>query len=341
MTPRTVLIYAGQELMGDGFIKLPFARALRAAHPGAHITWLAGKGRTVFAHELAPLVDGVLDAVIENAGVGSEAGELFGTRPLAGRPFDLVIDTQSRVLTTLIVRRIDHARFVSPTANFWFSDARPPRGYHKPPHLHHRLFDIAALAVGHAVKDPGPLPLPEAFRAEAARLLPDGATYVGFAPGAGNREKCWPLDGYMALAQQQAARGRTPVFILGPNEREWHATLTAAVPGARFPNQEPGASVSALLTLALAGRLAAAVTGDGGAGHILAEGGAPMVSLWGPTDVQKFHPRARRLKIVRAQSYGGDTMDRIPVEAVAAALDALLADPTLDDKPAFVSRVFG
>jgi ADP-heptose:LPS heptosyltransferase len=346
MTPRTILIYAGQELMGDGFIKLPFARALRAAHPGAHMTWLAGKGRTVFAHELAPLVHGVLDAVIEDADIGSKTGELIGARPLAGQGFDLVIDTQSRVLTTLIVRRLEHARFISPTANFWFSNARPPRGYEKPPHLHHRLFDIAALAIGHAVKDPGPQPLPAAFRAEAARLLPGepppgGPTYVGFAPGAGNRQKCWPLDGYVALAQRQAARNRVPVFILGPDEGEWHATLAAAVPGARFPNQDSGTTISPILTLALAGRLAAAVTGDGGAGHILAEGGAPMVSLWGPTDVAKFHPMARRLKIVRAQSYGGDTMDRIPVDGVDAALDALLADQTLDDKPVVVSRVFG
>src|SRR5437868_10765920 len=118
MTARSVLIYAGQELIGDGFIKLPFARALRAAYPGARLTWLAGKGRTVYAHELAPLVAGVLDEVIEDAGIGSRAAELIGARPLAGRRFDLVIDTQSRVLTTLIVRRLRHARFVSPTAAF-------------------------------------------------------------------------------------------------------------------------------------------------------------------------------------------------------------------------------
>jgi hypothetical protein len=34
-------------------------------------------------------------------------------------------------------------------------------------------------------------------------------------------------------------------------------------------------------------------------------------------------------------------MALIPVEAVASALDALLDDPTLDDKPVVVSRVFG
>ncbi len=206
MTPRTILIYAGQELMGDGFIKLPFARALRAAHPGAHMTWLAGKGRTVFAHELAPLVDGVLDAVIEDAGIGSKAGELIGARPLAGQGFDLVIDTQSRVLTTLIVRRLVHARFVSPAAKFWFSDARPPRGYEKPPHLHHRLFDIAALAVGHAVKDPGPQPLPASFRAEAARLLPGGPIPGGPTYAAKNAGRSTATSRWRSSRPRAAAR---------------------------------------------------------------------------------------------------------------------------------------
>ena len=43
----TVLVYVGLDLIGDGLIKLPFVRALRRAYPDAHLTWLAGKRRTV------------------------------------------------------------------------------------------------------------------------------------------------------------------------------------------------------------------------------------------------------------------------------------------------------
>ena len=50
--PETILVYVGLDLMGDGLMKLPFVRALRNAFPDARITWLAGKGRTVYAHEL-------------------------------------------------------------------------------------------------------------------------------------------------------------------------------------------------------------------------------------------------------------------------------------------------
>jgi ADP-heptose:LPS heptosyltransferase len=340
MNPRTILVYAGAELMGDGFIKLPFIRALRAAFPEASITWLAGKGRTVYAHELQPLVDGLLDDVIEAAGIGVSWRELFGKRPLAGQRFDLVIDTQSRVLTSLILHRLRHGRFVSPAARFLLSDRRPPRGYRKPQHLHHRLFDLIALASGRPAPTPAPAKLPADMEDAAARLLPAGPRYVGFAPGAGHRFKCWPRERYVELARRQVAHGRVPVLILGPAETGWHAELAAALPTARFPNQDAaagGIATGPLLTLALAQRLAAAVANDGGGGHILAESGVPLVSLWGPTKVGKAYPMARRLKLVTAQLFGGDAMELIPVDAVEAALETLLADPNADDKPVVVS----
>ncbi len=112
LIPSSICVYVGLDLVGDGLMKLPFLRALRAAWPDARVTWLAGKGRTVFAHDLAPLAQGLIDEVVEDAGIGSHWLELL-RRPLAGRRFDLVIDTQRRVLTSLIVKRIAHGVFVS------------------------------------------------------------------------------------------------------------------------------------------------------------------------------------------------------------------------------------
>lgn len=43
--PASVLVYVGIDAVGDGLIKLPFVRSLRAAFPAARITWLAGKGQ--------------------------------------------------------------------------------------------------------------------------------------------------------------------------------------------------------------------------------------------------------------------------------------------------------
>ena len=319
-----LLVYSGLELIGDGVMKLPFLRAVRQRWPEARITWLAGKGRTVYAHALAPLASSLIDEVIEDAGIGSRAGELL-RRPLPGRSFDLVIDTQRRVLTTLILRRLRSRRFVSGAAGFLLSDTRPGRGYLRPPRLVDQLLDLVAVAGGERVEprfdlDPGP-PWSEA----AALALPPGPAYVGIAPGAGGAQKRWPLERFIALALAQQRRGRQPVLLLGPDERDWAAEIAAALPDALLPLQDKriAAEIAAspLYTMALGRRLAVAIANDSGAGHLLAASGTAMVSLFGPTAAAKFAPAARRLALVEAQRFGGSEMAAIPLEAVLAAVE--------------------
>lgn len=330
----SILVYVGLDLVGDGLIKLPFVRALRAAFPAAEIVWLAGKGRSVYAHELAPLVRGLLDLVVEEAGWGAASRDLLrpplqGTA-LAGRRFDLVIDTQRRVRTCLAVRRIPHRSFVSPTAGYLLSDLHPPSRFAKPPSLLRQLFELVELASG-APARPGPLPpLDRELRELAAALLPEGPRYVGLAPGAGARHKCWPLARFLALAAGQADRGRQPVILLGPEEEAWVEQARSALPGALLPLQDPRARAfgpSPLLTIALGRRLSAAVANDSGAGHMLAAADVALVSLFGPSTAEKFAPHVPRARIVRAQGFGpGDAMAQIPVGPVAEALDQLLEE---------------
>jgi len=58
-----------------------------------------------------------------------------------------------------------------------------------------------------------------------------------------------------------------------------------------------------------------------GTGHLLAAGGAPMVSLYGPTRPEKYAPFARALICLKAQDYGAERIDAIPLDAVAAAVE--------------------
>jgi ADP-heptose:LPS heptosyltransferase len=322
-----LLVYSGLELIGDGVMKLAFVRALQRAWPAAHVTWLAGKGRTVYAHELAPLVAGAIDEIIENAGIGSRAAELLH-RPLPQRRFDLVIDTQRRVLTTLIVRRLRTGVFVSGAARFLLSDRRPPRGYVRPERLLDQLFDLIAIAGGAAVTPSFDLALGSPWREAALAALPPGPIYVGIAPGAGGAHKQWPRERFIALAEAQCRAGRAVAIVLGPGEREWHAALQAQLPTALFPLQDLRAaeeiSASPLYTIALGQRLAAAVANDSGAGHLLAASGCPLVSLFGPTSAAKFAPAARRSEIVAAQRFGGEAMATIPLDAVIDAVERVL-----------------
>jgi ADP-heptose:LPS heptosyltransferase len=323
-----LLVYSGLELIGDGVMKLPFLGALRQRWPAARITWLAGKGKTAYAHALAPLAAPLIDEIIEEAGIGSHAGELL-RRPLPGRRFDLVIDTQRRVLTTLILRRIRSRCFVSAAARFVLSDKRPKRGYERPPRLIDQLLDLIAIAGGERIEPRFDLALGAPWSEAAALALPPGPVYIGIAPGAGGAQKRWPLARFVALAKAQQEHGRTAVLLLGPDERGWEEELRTALPEALLPLQDrriaPEIATSPLFTMALGQRLVAAVANDSGAGHLLAASGVAMISLFGPSAAAKFAPAARRLTLIEAQRFASNEMAAIPLAAVSDALERNLA----------------
>jgi len=321
-----VAAYVDLDLVGDALIKLPFVRALRHAWPEAELIWIAGRGRTAYASALAPLMGGLLDRVIEESGVGA------GLRAAVGAPrLDVLIDTQSHVGTTLALRLLRPGRFVSAAAGYWLSGVQTPPGYRKPRRLIRRLLDLAEFAAARPAVAAGGVVLPEAAQARAATLLPPGPRYVAQVVGAGGRHKAWPVERHVALAEALTADGAVPVLILGPAERDLVSALMARLPAARFPLQQAdGSGVD--LTIALAARCAAGVAGDCGGGHMLAASGAPLVSVFGPTDPAKFAPWCDRLTVLRAQDFGGTEMAAIPVAPVLAALrGAILSSATAEE----------
>ncbi len=329
-SPKTVLVYVGLDRVGDSLLKLPFVRGLRDAYPDARITWLAGKDTSVYASFMGPVVKGLIDEVIECADIGLSPKELL-RRPLGGRHFDLIIDTQRVALASFILFRIHHQKFVSPFGNFILSSRKPPRGYTFPKSMQRQLLDLLEIATGKTIATPErlDLDLDPALTTIAQRALPDGPVYVGLSPGAGGLPKCWPLEKFIELAHRQLKAGRVPVFILGPQELDWLAEIKEAVPEALFPLQTGGLGeahdYAPHLTIALTKQLALAVSNDSGTGHMFAVGGVKLISLFGRTVPEKFTPMCRDLTIIKAQDYGGREMHFIPVDAVADAVDNVLS----------------
>ncbi|KRA60209.1 heptosyltransferase [Caulobacter sp. Root655] len=323
---QTVLIYSMGEVIGDGLIKLPFIAGLRAAFPEARITWCAAKGETVYAGPLKGVVAGYVDEILTTGPTGAGTLDVLPwVKPFGGRTFDLVIDTQENLRRSLVARRAapkgGKGLFVSAAAQ-----ARKP-GW--PAAVVDRLGRLLALATDGAGA-PRPLVLtnPDALAAAKA-LLPDGPTYIGLAPGAGGQDKRWPLDRYLDLARRLEASSRKAVFFFGPDEATDAQAAREAVPSALFPEKDRTDGHAAvngpLLAIALAGRLTAAIANDAGPGHMLAAGGAPLLSLQKDhRKAAKFRPAARRLELLVAEDYGQD-MAALPPEVVEAALLRLIA----------------
>jgi hypothetical protein len=140
-------------------------------------------------------------------------------------------------------------------------------------------------------------------------------------PGAGSRQKCWPLKKALQLGRLLSADS-TPlsagsvVFVLGPVEREqWPAPEIEAVQRS-FP-----VLLSPALS-ALAGLLAGArafVGNDSGVSHLAAAVGTPTVAMFGPTQPRHFAPRGPRVRIVAAGKLGDISALNV-IEAIAVVL---------------------
>jgi len=316
-----------EEVIGDGLIKLPFVAGLRAAFPGARITWVAAKGRTVYATALKPVVEGLIDEIVTDGVTGAATGDLLlGRQPFGGRRFDVVIDTQTNLRRSLVAKRAAAGLFISSAADFKLSDRRPDLW---PEAVAPRMRVLLSLAAGREVEFPPMSFANPRARTAAQALLPEGPIYVGLAPGAGGADRRWPLERYIGLAQAQISARRTPVFLIGPNETDDVALIREAVPEALLPEVDRTDGCEDVggpaLAIALAGRLAVGVANDAGPGHMLAAGGAPLVSLQrSRRNAVKFHPAAARLEMLVAEDYGGAGMAGIPVTDAAAALERLI-----------------
>jgi len=332
---ETILVYVGSnpdDAIGENILKLPFLRALKSKIPDARLTWIAGVGPCQFQGILAPLVEGLVDECITDFRIDDSAKELLlRWLPLPDRQFDLIIDAQRNAVRTLVLRRIPHRLFISGCWRYFFSDLKPPEGLVHPRLLTDRLLGLAAAATGEIVRPPHIWPLAPNWLDAATHLLPAGPTYVGLAPGAGKQGtgKCWPLDRFLALAREQQEKGRRPVFFLGPEEKAWLERIRREAPYALLPewtdDTERCGLKGPLLAMALARRVGVAAANCSGIGHILAAGGARMVSLYGPTQPSKYAPYTPTLIALRAQDFGPTgNIENIPIIAVSAAIDRQL-----------------
>jgi ADP-heptose:LPS heptosyltransferase len=333
---KSILVYCGSaadDAIGENILKLPLLRAIREAYPSAHLTWISGYGPCYFQGILKPLIEGMIDECLTDVRIEKTVQALlFQWKPLGDRRFDLIIDAQRHSILTVVLRRTPHRVFVSGSWRYFFSERRPPEPLVRPALLTDKLLGLVAAATERVIRPDHVWPLAQKLHDAARQILPGGPRYLGLAPGAGQRRtgKCWPLDRYIRLAQASLHDGMTPVFFLGPQETDWVEQVQSSVPDAVCPGwgrqDIPEDIKGPAFAMALGHRLEVAVANCSGIGHILAASGAPMVSLFGPTDPSKYAPYTPDLLALRAQDFGSSAaIESIPFEAVRTAVAELSA----------------
>ncbi|MDP1574268.1 MAG: hypothetical protein Q8L78_04975 [Coxiellaceae bacterium] len=322
----SLLVYSKGEINGDGLIKLPFVQALRETFPDAKITWCVEERiGTVYKTWLKPIISSLLDEII-TLRINAPLKYFFLCRNPLDQKFDLIIDTQSKLLTSLLLKRASKV-FISSSANFLLSQRKPK---YFPEKLTSQLETLLSLAAKKKIVcnpinlvDPKKIHLVE-------QLLPKGITYIGIAPGGGGQEKRWSLERCIALAEMQKSQGRQPVFILGPQEHEYKLPLQNACPYALFPQENnlitKEEANNPLFTIALATRFTVSVASNSGPGNMLAAAGTALVSLAKSFhQAKKFEPATKPLETLIAEEYNCSNINDIPLEVIYSRIDKLLS----------------
>ncbi len=237
--------------------------------------------------------------------------------------FDLIVDCQSKLRNTIILKQIPSKAFYSPTFNNMFCYGfyiKTKKLVSKYLGVHKIIYNLRFLLgldssfgiVNYDIKN-----ITKKYHDESKRLLPNN-NYVGFSLTQGNlyRKKEWPLEKIIKLAEELVKKNKVPVFLIEKKHHKLKDKIKDSIPLAIFPEHETNISCPALVTC-LGNRLDFAITIDNGIMHMLALSKIPMISLFGPTDPKKFAPIHKNSIILDTKKiYNSQNINSITVEDV-------------------------
>ena len=231
--------------------------------------------------------------------------------------FDLIIDLQSKLRNTLILKKIPHNNFYSSTFNFKLCSVKKNYDSSKND-LKNIILNLEKL-----LEDKIPLikyninSINKLYFDEAKKLLPQ-KNYIGFSVTQGNlyRKKSWSLNRFINIAKKISRNGKQPVFFIEKKNTKLINNIKKEINNAIFPEQESSLSGPPLIT-ALATRLDKAISIDNGIMHMIGLANIPMIVLFGPTNSKKFAPKIENIDILDSKIiYNSNDILRIKEEDV-------------------------
>ena len=229
--------------------------------------------------------------------------------------FDLIIDLQSKLRNTLILKRIPSVNFYSSTFNYNFCSLK--KDYLSNNNISQKtilnlekLLDVNIQKVDFSLDN-----LNQIYINEAKKLLP-GSNYIGFSITQGNeyRKKSWPLENFIILAKKIEEMNKIPVFFVEKENIEIINQIKSKVPNSLFPEHNSDLACPALVT-ALSSRLEKGISIDNGVMHMMSLAKVPMIVLFGPTNSEKFAPSHENTVILDSNKlYKTNDISKIKIE---------------------------
>ncbi len=310
--------------IGDVILTTPVMRTLKDNFPSARLTVVAGP-------TAAPLLkrhEWVDDVVVfENRGRHAGlSGVTLLVVELRKHKYDMVVDLRNSAIPYLMRCRY---RITAHQAHIKNKNVRGR-------HAIDRHLDVLVSSGLQATNREMLITIPSGmFERAAADIkaagLPEGNT-IAVYPGAGSPYKLYPLERFKVVLGMLKESVDSGFALVGGKEDRHFCEALAELLGGR--SADFAGKLDILETGALLKNCKLLVTNDSGPMHLAAAVGTPTVSIFGPTDAERYGPRGGNHRIIwrrepcnpcKSPECGRDScIGEIEPETIAQAVQSLI-----------------
>ena len=207
------------------------------------------------------------------------------------KKFDLIIDTQTRVNNTFVLKSIPHNYFISPSCRFLLS--KPKKFIYNTKHVCGRIFDYFERILNTDILIPTELDyLQKKYLDEASKLFKNDKKYIGFSITAGHptRKKEISVKTIAEVANYFSNKNFVPTFFIEEKYKEKINTIKTMVKNPYFPEHLAHSSLkNPFLVIAMGKKLHSAISINNGVMHMLGLAGT-LTAIFFDENSDKFRP---------------------------------------------------
>lgn len=323
-TAPLLIVYARNDALGDGLLRIPALRAARTAFPQSRIVY-GTLGNSSLTGVLKKHVTSLIDDFRTGTPLSAILAE-FKQRSAQTTIVDFRTGVPGLLVTGLQLIG-SGVRYEPNFAGHLLSLRRGVRWTLRPEHnawRYHRL--IERLAGRHLPFDHR-LDVTQPARAQARQLLGTDERRLILLGGNGKRNKFMSDAQVAAIAGNLIDAGYRVLYLVTPGSGPTQQALAAREARLQVIGPDLGLDAEAFGDLLLAlGELAAAYVGmEGGLGHLFATVMTPAVVINNGANMERWRPLSNTVEVVTAPGRGRSAkISDTPVEAVLEATHRLL-----------------
>lgn len=290
-TPRSVCILR-LSAIGDVCHVLPVVRTLQRAWPETKFTWVIGK---VEARLLGHIPDIEFITVDKKSTLGAVRTLRAAMR---GRHFDVLMHMQLSLRASLLSMVIpartklgfDKQRARELQWLFTTHGVRPAQNQH----VLDAMFGFAEKFDVYEKLLRWDIPIPDAAREQARRLIPDDVKTLVISPCSSHRARNWRAEYYAEIADYAAGTLGLKVILTGGRSSEEKRMGEAIVARMREPCENAIGKDTLVELLATLERATILLSPDSGPAHMATAVGTPVIGLYAATNPARSGPYLSR-----------------------------------------------